>query len=57
MASVATHTASGTSDSAHADRLKRIGYRPFYRVGTYSGDQARQRPQSSRLSSDTLCCP
>ncbi len=34
---VATYTASGTSDSVHVDRLKRIGYRPFYRVGTYRG--------------------
>ena len=34
---VATSTVSGASDSAHADRLKRIGYRPLYRVGAYRG--------------------
>ena len=34
---VATYTASGASDSADVDRLKRIGYRPFYRVGAYRG--------------------
>ena len=47
---VATHTASGTSDSAHADRLKRIGYRPFYRIGAYRGikrGSARSEPAAS----------
>ena len=34
---MATCTASGASDSADVDRLKRIGYRPFYRVGAYRG--------------------
>ncbi len=34
---VATCTDSGTSNNAHVDRLKRLGYRPFYRVGTYRG--------------------
>ena len=34
---MATCTASGASDSADVDRLKRIGYRPFYRIGAYRG--------------------
>ena len=34
---MATCTASGASDSADVDRLRRIGYRPFYRVGAYRG--------------------
>ena len=37
LGQVATYTASGASDSADVDRLKRIGYRPFYRVGAYRG--------------------
>ena len=51
---VATYTGSGTSDSAHEERLKRIGYRPFYRVGAYRGikrGSGRSEPVASAAPS------
>ncbi len=50
---VATYTDSGTSEHAHVDRLKRIGYRPFYRVGAYRGIK-RGSGSSELAATDTL---
>ena len=51
---MATYTGSGASDSAHEERLKRIGYRPFYRVGAYRGikrGSGRSEPVASAAPS------